>query len=65
MTRKSTSDLLLCRSRSVSHKERDPKSKGRRQLLIVSLVIPGVAAILFLRLTKYKYAFKKVTDCAY
>ena len=49
MTRKSTCDLLLCRSRSISHKARDPKSKGRRQLLIVSPVIPGVTAILFLR----------------
>ena len=47
MTRKSTCDLLLCRSRSISHKARDPKSKGRRQLLIVSPVIPGVTAILF------------------
>ena len=49
MTCKSTCDLLLCRSRSISHKARDPKSKGRRQLLIISPVIPGVTAILVLR----------------
>ena len=29
MTRKSTCDLLLCSSRSISHKARDPKSTGR------------------------------------
>ena len=55
MTRKRTCDLSLCRSRSrerkivfgrsISHKARDPK--GRRQLLIVSPVIPGVTAIVF------------------
>ena len=45
MTRKSTCDLLLCSSRSISHKAHDPKSTGHRQLLIVSPVIPGVMAI--------------------
>ena len=64
MKRKITCDLL-CRSRSISHKARDLKSTGRRQLLIVSPVIPGVTAILFLRLKNNKYAFKKLTDCAY
>ena len=49
MTCKSTCNLLLCRSRLISHKACDPKSKGRRLLLIVSPVIPGVTAILFLR----------------
>ena len=57
MKRKSTCGLLLCRSRSISHKARDPKSIGRRQLMIVSPVIPGVTAILFLRLKNDKYAF--------
>ena len=42
-----TCDLLLYRTKSISHKTRDPKSTGRRQLLIVSPVIPGVTAILF------------------
>ena len=46
MTRKSTCDLLLYRSRWISHKARDPKSAGG-QLLIVSPVIPGVTASLF------------------
>ena len=56
MTRKSTCNLLLCHGRSISDKGRDPKSKGRRQLLIVSPVIPGVMAILFLLLKIDKYA---------
>ena len=47
MTRKTTCDLLLGRDRSISHNARDPKSAGRRQLLIVSPVIHGVTAILF------------------
>ena len=35
------------RSKAISHKTRDPKTTGRRQLLIVSPVIPGVTAIHF------------------
>ena len=58
MTRNNTCDLLLSRSRLISHKARDPKSTGRRQLLIVSPVITGVTTILFLQRNK-KYAFKK------
>ena len=59
MTRKSTCDLLLCRSRSISHKARDPKSKGRRQLLIVSPVIPGVRRFFFYD-KKRKVRIKKI-----
>ena len=49
ITRKSTCDLLLCRSRPISHKARDPKSAGCRQLMIVSPVIPDVTTILDLK----------------
>ena len=51
--------------RSISHKARDPKGTGRQQLLIVLTVIPGVTAILFLRLKKTSTHLKKITDCAY
>ena len=57
--------FVIVRSRSISHNARDPKNKGRRQLLIVSPVIPGVTAILFFKKKNDKYAFQKLTDCAY
>ena len=44
MTRKSTSDLLLCRRMPISHKTRDQKCARRRQLQIVLPVTPGVTA---------------------
>ena len=53
------------RSRSISHKARDPKSTGRRQLPIVSPIIPGVTAIPFLRLKKTSTHLHLCTGCAY
>jgi len=46
-TRRSICDLLLCRRMPISNNAYDPKSAGRRQLPIVSRVIPGVTKIVF------------------
>ena len=42
----------------ISHKARDPKSAGRRQLNIVSPVIPGVMIVLFSRIIKLNWLWQ-------
>ena len=64
MTRKSTCDLLLCRSRSISHKAR-PKKQRTSAAADCFASYTRCNGDSFLTIKKEKYAFKKLTDCAF